>query len=214
MKSFNDNFYTIDFDQEMMDFIEDSYTFSDMQWNCNGDELVYGVGNGYFRTNTFPENSSIESTTSRHGYTKLTKQQFKEKIGMPVDTPVKEEATFSKKDLVDGMFVKCRNGEIHIVLGGIVCDDYGFLSLGQDYNEDMLFAALDGSGSEYDIMEVFVKNNNQRLYEYLSGEGLKSIWKRAPSKSEKVLKLEELIRMHEERLEATKKLLEEELSNV
>lgn len=211
MNSFNERFSTNDFDQEMMDFIESKYKRSISQWDKSGDELVYGGFCGAFWTNTFPKHSSIKDS---YAVIELTKQQFKEKIGMPMDKPTTEKKTFTKKDLVDGMFVKCRNGEINVVLGSIACDDSGFLDLEQEYDEAMLYLSASEDFEEFDIMEVLVKGSNQPLHKYLLGKGLKSIWKRTPTKSEKAIKLEKLIAMHEEQLEATKKLLAEELDNV
>ena len=157
------------------------------------------------------EDINTPNDYSEQGYTLLTKQQFKEKIGMPMDKPTTEKKTFTKKDLVDGMFVKTRNGEINIVIGDIVCDNTGFLDIEQEYD---VYLVASGDFEELDIMEVLVKDSNQPLHKYLSGEGLKSVWKRTPPKSEKVIRLEKLITMHEEQLEATKKLLAEELDNV
>ena len=209
MSTFDKSFYTTDFDQEMMDFIEGNSGFKIedefLHWHDYHNILAYGAGRGAFWT----ESAALDVYRTS---TPLTKQQFKEKIGMPMESPVTEETTFGKKDLVDGMFVKCRNGEIHVVLGDIACDDSGFLDLEQEYDEEMLYLGASEDFEEFDIMEVFVKYSNLPLHEYLSGEGLKSIWKRTPPKSEKVIKLEKLIRMHEEQLEATKKLLAEELS--
>lgn len=152
----NESFYTTDFDQKMMDFIESRFKIEN------------------------PNNN-------------------------------RKEETFTKKDLVDGMFVKTRNGEINIVIGDIVCDNTGFLDIEQEYD---VYLVASGDFEELDIMEVLVKDSNQPLHKYLSGEGLKSVWKRTPPKSEKVIRLEKLITMHEEQLEATKKLLAEELDNV
>lgn len=208
MGVFNESFYTTDFDQQMMDFIKEISDYEvDNQgnWREYHSILAYGKGLDLFWT----DNNRLDSYPSD---ALLTKQQFKEKIGMPMDKPATEKKTFTKKDLVGGMFVKTRNGEINIVIGDIACDNTGFLYLKEEYNEDMLDIVSDEGDDEYDIIEVFVKDSEQRLHEYLSGKGLKSIWKRTPTKSEKVIKLEKLIAMHEEQLEATKKLLAEELS--
>lgn len=128
---------------------------------------------------------------------------------MPKDNIV-EEGTFGKKDLVDGMFVKCRNGEVFLKLGNTLHNLTGYLQL-SELDDKLLDVERD---EEWDIIEVLsaegVEGSLPRIFD--KEQGLKSIWKRTPPKSEKVIKLEELIRMHEEQLEATKKLLAEELS--
>ena len=209
MKSFNESFYTTDFDKEMIDFITSVYEVSDLQWDSNGDELVYGTGNGYFWTNTFP-NHRPARTILYWGSEPLTKQQFKEKIGMPQDNIV-EESTFGKKDLVDGMFVKTRSGEIHVVIGGCAHDNTGWMDLEEEFYENLL---ENSDNTDLDIVEVFIKERSFSLTKHFAGDGLTSIWKRTPPKSIKVINLEKLITMHEEQLEATKKLLAEELNNV
>ena len=214
MKSFSESFYTTDFDKEMLAFIENSdYEIEDykLAWDVSHTVLAHADLLGGFWTE---DTSTHEDDYLDSGYTLLTKQQFKEKIGMPKDNIVTEDTTFGKNDLVDGMFVKCRNEEIHILLGDIACDNTGFLDIEQEYDEAMLYLGASEDFEEFDIMEVLVKDSNQPLHKYLLGEGLKSIWKRTPPKSEKVIKLEKLIMMYEEQLEATKKLLAEELGNV
>ena len=196
MGIFNESFYTTDFDQEMMDFVESRYKASERQWNLDGDELVYGKGNGYFWTNSFPHNGSARDFIWETPMT-LTKQEFKEKIGMPQDNIAEEGTTFGKKDLVDGMFVKTREGEIHVVIGDSAHDITGYLDLGN---------------SDLDIVEVFIKEKNYSLIKHLNGVGLKSIWKRTPPKTEKVIKLEERISIMQDNLLALKEQLEEELT--
>ena len=123
-KLFDEDFYTIDFDKEMMDFIESKYEWADRQWDYNGNELVYGRGTDYFYTNSFPANSSI---TEHYALRELTKQQFKEKIGMvdnntpaesitdPVAEPDEELKILSSfQDIID----KCKNTNTNLVITG------------------------------------------------------------------------------------------------
>lgn len=206
MKSFNEGFYTEDFDQEMLDFIEANYTVDcDIRGWSNLDLCLCYSG----------WDKDFYLAYSNTVLYKLTKEEFKRKIGMPTkgtimeNETVQEQDTFGKKDLVDGMFVKTREGEIHVVIGDSAHDNTGHLDLGKEFEEDL----TDNLGnSDLDIVEVFIKEKNYSLIKHLNGEGLKSIWKRTPPKSEKVIKLEKLIVMHEEQLEATKKLLAEELT--
>ena len=212
MKTFNENFYTEDYDQEMLDFIENN--ISRVESNptntqiSNGTELVYGNGLKEFWVNK--ENY----TAANSSFNKLTKEEFKRKIGMPTkeiimeNETLQEQATFGKKDLVDGMFVKIRNGEIFLKLGNNLNNLKGYLEF-SGLDEQLLDAERD---EEWDIVEVFSPEEETTLASYFRGNGLTSIWKRTPPRSEKVIKLEKLILMHEEQLEATKKLLEEELA--
>ena len=204
--SFNESFYTEDYDQGMLDFIEMNYNVNTL-WSLEDMFLNYTPTLDCFWTNNYK--------ASHFG--DITKEQFKAKIGMLTEETamenqtVQEQATFGKKDLVDGMFVKCRNGEIHIVIGTCAQNNNGWMDLGNEFTEGLL---ENSDITNLDIVEVFVKEKNLPLVKHFVGAGLKSIWKRTPPKSEKVIKLEELILMHEGQLEATKKLLEEELVNV
>tara|TARA_R110002012_G_scaffold49804_2_gene128790 strand:- start:46216 stop:46851 length:636 start_codon:yes stop_codon:yes gene_type:complete len=211
MNTFNESFYTTDFDQDMMDFIESKYKVSDIQWVLDSAELVYGESNNYFLTNDTGRGDS-SCTQYRSYYKGLTKQQFKGKIGMPMDKPATEKKTFTKKDLVDGMFVKFRDeDQYRLVLSGNLHGKDGFCPL-DEFTEAMRFGH--GEGDSSDIVEVLVSDSTCDLGSNHEGFGLESIWKRTPPKSEKVIKLEKLILMQEEQLEATKKLLADELDNV
>lgn len=102
---FNERFYTDDFDQEMMNFVVTKYSRAkqDWCWDKNQNFLVYGFSNNYFWT----EDSNINSDKD---YKYLTKQQFKEKIGMTTKT-------FTKADLKDGMRLINRDGNTYYLLG-------------------------------------------------------------------------------------------------
>ena len=192
-------FHTIDFDQEMLDFIKQNF-ITDEVCNLRDDFLNYDPSLGYFWT----------ANSTYTGWLTLTKQQFKEKIGMPQDNIV-EESTFGKKDLVDGMFVKTRDCGTYLKLGELLLQGEGFLYL-DDYDENLI--DIRDADKGFDIIEVLTPNKPTNLNTYLGGYNSDSIWKRTPPKSEKVIKLEQLIAMQEEQLEATKKLLAEELNNV
>lgn len=210
MKTFDENFYTEDYDQEMLDFIDSNYTAdkSVRGWSNLDLILFYSSWDNDFYL--------APDDTDDPTYNKLTKAEFKQKIGMPTEETlmeketVQEQATFGKKDLVDGMFVKCRNGNVFMKLGNTLNSLTGYLEL--DVYTDTL---LEGeSEDDWDIVEVYqTKGKECSLTRMLEKrQGLIPIWKRTPPKSEKVIKLKKLILLHEEQLEATKKLLEEELS--
>ena len=200
MSSFNEGFYTEGLDQEMLDFIEENYTLDkDVGWDDLDLKLCYSkVCDDFY---LLPQSYTLHLPY-------LTKEQFKEKIGMLTDDTImesksiQEQATFGKKDLVDGMFVKCRNEDIHIVIGTCAHDNKGWMDLENEFTEDLL---ENSDITDLDIVEVFIKEKNLSLVEHFVGAGLKSIWKRTPPKSEKVIKLEKLILVHEEQLEATNK---------
>lgn len=209
MSTFNESFYTTDFDQQMMDFIESKYEIEnpELEWTTTHSTLAHGSGLDSFWT----EDINTPNDYSEQGYTLLTKQQFKEKIGMPVDKSATEKKTFTKKDLVDGMFVKTRNCGTYLKLGELLLQGEGFLYL-DDYDENLIDIRDVDKG--FDIIEVLTPNKPTNLNTYLGGYNSDSIWKRTTPKSEKVLKLEKLIKLHEEQLEAANKLLAEELNNV
>ena len=120
---FDEYFYTTDFDKEMMDFIESKYGRPYRQWNYNGNELVYSGSAGFFWTNSFPANSSI---TEHYALRELTKQQFKDKIGMvdnntpaesitePVAATDDELEILSYQDIID----KCKTTNTNLVITG------------------------------------------------------------------------------------------------
>lgn len=206
MKSFNEGFYTEDFDQEMLDFIESNHTV---------DHYVNGWSNLDLCLCYSEWDKDFYLKYSNSTVNKLTKEEFKRKIGMPTgentteSETIQEQATFGKKDLVDGMFVKCRNGKLHVVIGMCAHNNNGWMDLENEFTEDLLETS---DITNLDIVEVFLKAKNFPLAQYLKGAGLQSIWKRTPPKSEKVIKLEERISTMQDNLLALKEQLEEELT--
>lgn len=100
--NFDESFYTDDFDQEMMDFIvEAGCRFDNVLWVHIDNFLFYSIYFDEFWT------CSGKPTRSPH----LTKQQFKEKIGMTTKQFTDTNLTFSKADLQDGDICTAVNGE-------------------------------------------------------------------------------------------------------
>ena len=73
-KLFDVEFYTTEHDQDIIDFIEKRLMVSPDYWSFPSKYIVYGTGNDHFWTS--------DNSCSEKFRTKLTKQQFKEKIGM------------------------------------------------------------------------------------------------------------------------------------
>lgn len=99
MTYFEEEFYTDDFDQGMMDFIENNLITPCIgYWDIGDEFLKYGIGNDYFWTS----NSRIGV---QNNY--LTKEQFKKKIGMTKkDTNVVDKGMLKTGMIVE---VKCRS---------------------------------------------------------------------------------------------------------
>lgn len=110
MSSFDDRFYTDDFDQEMLDYIKSEYSWDVIWFKGDDEHLKYGSNRDEFWTFNAYENSVH--------FKYLTKQQFKEKIGM-----IKKEIKtvgFTKNDLKTGMLVVLENGmEYTVMLGSV-----------------------------------------------------------------------------------------------
>ncbi|QDP59550.1 MAG: hypothetical protein GOVbin4162_124 [Prokaryotic dsDNA virus sp.] len=143
MNHFNESFYTDDFDQEMLDYIWENYSVSDIQyeWASSDTYLKYSPALGYFWT------CYCENTNS----VKLTKQQFKEKIGMA-------QKQFSKSDLKkrkwDGVRLHHRNSRISRKLMGDVLGSRDFSLFTRfklcEIEDDLTHF----NQSEWDIMKV------------------------------------------------------------
>lgn len=155
---FDGEFYTSDFDQSMMDFVADKYGKSPFRWEVGHLYLKYGVGNNYFWT----------SDIDYEGMQKLTKQQFKEKIGMTTKQ-------FTKADLVAGMLITLRNGYTYTLKSCLNRMERaeGFMEMG-DYLED--FTHKDEC-SGWDIVNIVYPTQ---------------VWKRTPPKTESQIQLEKL----------------------
>jgi|TARA_A100001518_G_C1227286_1_gene80645 hypothetical protein len=176
MKKFSENFYTDDFDQEMLDFIEENYNVD----TVNGWYVKRCLSYHFY------DNDFYVSEYLGHGVY-LTKQQFKEKIGMT------NKDTFTKDDLVAGKHVvECRNGSRYVVLEDNVLlelGDLGWEGL-DDFEEDLLFGR--DNSDEWDIVKVYrVQYKNIHLR-----KDLPLVWERKekseePVKSEAQLQYEE-----------------------
>jgi hypothetical protein len=118
MSYFSYRFYTDDFDQEMLNFVEKKYGLSKSQRSVEDDYLNYGTSNNYFWT--------CNGASNVCGYIKLTKQQFKEIIGMS------DKKTFTKADLKDGMVVRVVSdlpNKFYLVLKGKLLQEAGHCDL-------------------------------------------------------------------------------------
>lgn len=196
MKSFEKNFYTNDYDQEMLDFIEGNYSVDKI--------------NGWYNTVTLnyhhTDNDFYVSSNGISCDELLTKEQFKEKIGMTSNTSDKSVFVFTKDMLKDGMFVKV-DGVIYAVLGKVLCS-YEMYILLEDYDESL----NDKREERWDIQEVCVlegEDNIAPLSYFLSGNGLTTIWKRPPEKTPVQKAIEERIAATRKHLLELEKLLEE-----
>lgn len=192
LKSWDEGFYTKDYDQEMLDFIDENYN---VDWTVSGwSDLTYNLCYSE-RDNDF----YLISTSSESNL--LTKEEFKRKIGMiPEKGNVVSKNTFSKSDLVDGMFVKFVDGEYRLVLAGNLHKSEGFCPL-DSFTEDLLFGH--GEGDDTDIVEVLTDDGSYTLKTNLElGYGLKSIWKRPPEKTPSQLKLEVKLEDLQQKMEA------------
>lgn len=110
MSLFNECFYTDDFDQEMIDYVDTLGNFTNRGYigRYSGQfYLKYAIGNNYFWA------SNLRCPKE---YKHLTKQQFKEKIGMT-------QKQFTKADLKTGMIIEFINGELGQVLLGTLNGD-------------------------------------------------------------------------------------------
>ncbi len=210
MSLFNESFFTQDYDQEMLDFVESNYKVDKSIKGWSKLDLALGYS---YRDEDFYllfHNSTGDNL--------LTKDEFKQKIGMPTEEitmeneTVQKQATFGKKDLVDGMFVKCRNGNVFMKLGNTLNSLTGYLELNV-YTDTL----LDGeSEDDWDIVEVYQTKGKEcslaRMVE--KGEGLVSIWKRPSEKTPSQLKLKDLQQkmetLHEEMIMLQKSIEEEE----
>ena len=212
MKSFNEGFYI---DQDMLDFIEANYTVVGdvIGWSNLDLSLCYSdCDKGFYLAYYISEDN------------KLTKEEFKQKIGMPTeetamgDETLQEQATFGKKDLVDGMFVKTRDGNLYMKLGNSCYSLKAYLEL-SGYTEGLMDI---GEECDFDIVEVFTKQHECCLglsHILEQGLGITSIWKRTLPKSERQVVLEANVRRYEDELlkaqqnlAAVKQQLEKELT--
>lgn len=175
MSLFSEDFYTDDFDQEMLDWIKSNLKISQIQgeWDVSHTKLEYYNTKGidYFWT----------SNCTSHE-TKLTKQQFKEKIGMVTKQ-------FTIADLKDGMVVEIDSGlpdhpnKRVIFNGGIYLGNYAV-------KKDMEYIVP--------VDDLFDSNGLLKkgilCFKYM-GE---TIWQREPEQCPKQKQLDELYKQIDE----------------
>lgn len=147
MKKFNESFYTNDFDQEMLNFIKDNLNVTaDGNLSTENMYLKYGKNGKCFWTH---DNAPM----SQLCFVYLTKNQFKEKIGMTNESqPEKQEGIFK---LIDKEGYSARSDANKEFL-----EDYGILVDGFYYYKGRVDA-------EGDLMEV---NDDWCLIDNLSEE--------------------------------------------
>ena len=182
LRNWGEDFYTEDYDQEMLDFINSNYSADYVNgWRVQA-SLCQRKGEFFVsRYSGYDKMISLE----------LTKEEFKRKIGMIAEEEkVVEKNAFSKSDLVDGMFVRCRNGDVFIKLGNTLNSLTGYLDL-EVYSDTSLD---EDSEEDWDIVEVYQTEGKECTISRMLEEkhGLKSIWERPPEKTQSQLKLEAL----------------------
>ena len=203
MKQFNKSFYTDDFDQEMLDFVKENFKITkyDDEWDLGCKFLKYTTTLGYFRTSDF------------QGFIHLTKQQFKDKIGMTdKKQSINKETTFTKSMLVSGEHVvKLHDGTYNLVIGGRIVDESGWLSL--DHLTEDLYHCYNYNSPDLDVIAVYRLNKDFTLNDLLDGKELTLIWQRESPEKQKqrevVQTLEEDLKRAQKALKEAKNKLEE-----
>jgi len=173
MKKFNEHFWTDDYDQEMLDFIKDNYNI----WEDDLFPFSLSTGKKVLR---YDEEKVFVVTCFEIGEY-LTKQEFKEKIGMT------NKDTFTKGDLVAGKHVVVyRSGHRRVVMyNGCLSGVDGNSNL-ENYNNELEH----DRNSSMDIIEVYEICSNSLLKDLVERKNLKLVWKRT-EKSEAQLQYEE-----------------------
>ena len=182
-KQFDGKFYTDTFDQEIINFIEKNLPVSDTNWKNRTKGCVYLKYSQYNKVFWF--SGSIDPD-----FKYLTKQQFKEKIGMA-------NKQFTKDMLVAGKHVvEYRSGERRLILeaqGVVGCAGLNNYRDDLSNYNDCLINTYDRN--TYDngatIMKVYTLSNVYHFTELLKDSNLTLIWQRE-EKSEAQIKLEQL----------------------
>lgn len=184
---FENQFYTEDFDQEVLNFIEGKYgtESSGGEWSCSAERLYYGTGVDGFWTDS--DGGGLEE------FEELSNQEFKQKIGMEENMTTKQ---FTKSDLVAGKHVfKVRKGGYYLViktedrgLAGVNLDGLSHFGTLDTFKEDLSYRHCSVK-DDLDIVEVFVIDSST-TFDYLH-RNLKCIWKRE-EKSEAQIQFEKL----------------------
>ena len=185
LRNWGEAFCTGDYDQEMLDFIEENYEVDKETngWKTFEPYLGYSSeDNDFYIANNFYEALM----------TILTKEEFKRRIGMIVEEEKVVDKTvfnktFSKSDLVDGMVVEIREPfeevSLYLVKGDRLLSKKGH-NLLEEYQEDLTLAE---GVAGWDIVKVYAVNNFRSLT--LENLDKNLIWER---KTQSQLKLEAL----------------------
>lgn len=201
MKQFNEPFYTDAFDQEMLDWlIGKGYAVWDNHGNTPSlDEL-------YLRCASATAFWTTSNTPTFDFGEYLTKNQFKEKIGMTNESHP-ENNTFTKSMLKSGEHVvKLADDSYHIVLGNRIVRDKDYIQLKSV--SETLECSFD---ADLDIVTVYKVDKDFILDELPSGKSLTLLWQRgSPEQKEKRLQKEKLELMLQE-LQKECKLVEDEI---
>jgi len=210
MQKFDEQFYTDEFDQEMLDWlIAEGYAVWDNHGNTPSlDRLHLRCASATaFWTTSNPHTFDFGSY--------LTKNQFKEKIGMTKNKPLLENYfvkpnemceeipnTFTKSMLVSGKHVvKIRKDEYFLLLEDKLVDKNSYLRLGR-FEDSLTHSYCD----EHDIVSVYEMTDNFILDDLSSGENLTLIWQReTPEQAQKRIRKKEL----EEKVETLKQELKQ-----
>ena len=204
MKQFSENFYTDDFDQEMLDFIDkEGYTVSG--------QFCYTIPDVAYKYLKYCDHmEAFWTSDAEDDYcTFLTKQEFKDKIGMKEKENTSQQSnTFTKSMLVSGEHVvKFRDGSYALVIGNRIVDKSGWLPL-EDLTDNLIHYCVeeDYTDEDLDVIAVYTLKQNFTLNNLEDGKELTLVWQReSPEKQ----KQREVIQTLEEDLKRAQKALEE-----
>ncbi len=205
MKSFEESFYTEDYDQEMLDFIEENYTID----YVNGWEIKSALVHKVHKNKEF----FVSRYTQHYGVKSLTKEQFKEKIGMTENLTKKTPSyknTFTKDMLVAGKHVVEVNSSVGCKeLLNVAISEEGMYLQGNDsvfpvevFEDDIALPVVFASRMEVWVEEIYLIESPES-FRRIRGS-LKSIWKRPPEKSKAQFHYDKC----KEKLEGIQKMME------
>ena len=208
MQKFDESFYTDDFDQEILDWlIAEGYAV----WDTHGHTPLLDRLHLRCASATAFWTTSNPPTFDFGSY--LTKNQFKEKIGMTKNKPLLENYfvkpnemceeipnTFTKSMLVSGKhIVETCQGDRYLVAGDYIIGLKGYHGL-KDYSNSLEESTY--GDSEWDIEKVYSGQGDlnsdsiragQGFYSYLESEKLTLIWQReTPEQAQKRIRRQEL----------------------
>lgn len=157
-KLFDESFCTTEHDRDIIDFIEKRFIVSSGDWGFPSKYIVYGTGCDYFWTS--------DNSCSEEFRTKLTKQQFKEKIGM-IDKKDEKDEIVSYK-LID------KEGYLrHFYYNECILNEVGCDIFKGTIDEDGHLINLDIDSTSLidpDEFQFFEKANNNNTAEELITE--------------------------------------------